>query len=142
MSFDQDKFNELCDRFVIARVAEIRYDWLLAEDAASDWETHVILATEVADIEDSLDEVISHLPRDVDQGDLRDEMDMLEVIASALFFVNPNIPSDIRQPVRSWNPMVNWFISYLRKTIRFWQGRGRQAALVNAAREAVELGND
>jgi hypothetical protein len=142
MSFDQDRFNNLCDQFVIARVAEIRYDWLLVEGAASDWETYQKFSADVASFKNELNEVVSQCPNDIDQGDLRDEMEMLEIIAAALFFVNPNIPSNIRQPIQSWNPMVNWFISYLRKTIRFWQGRGRQAALVNAAQEAIELGNE
>lgn len=139
--FNQDEFNTLCDRYVIARVAEIRFDWILSKDSPTSWFVPLEI-TEAAEEAGYDLECMVRQNREVDQGDLRDSLDMLEIVAFALFMVNPSLPDGMRKPGNIQNPLVNWFVTYLTKTAKFWQGKGSQAALVNAAREAVELGSD
>ena len=139
--FDQDEFNKLCDRYVIARVAEIRLEWLMSEDHPTSWDTLQNVTEDILVVNEQLHRVILQ-QREVDRGDLMDDLDMLEMVASALFIVNPNIPNGMRQPGDALNPVVNWLVTYLKSSAKFWQSKGGQAALVNAANEAIELGND
>lgn len=137
--FNQDEFNKLCDRYVIARVAEIRLEWLLSEDHPTSWEVLQKVTEDVLVVNEQLNRVIRQ-QRDADQGNLMDDMEMLDMVAAALFIVNPNLPDGMRKPGNTWNPMVNWFATYLTSTAKFWQSRGRRAALVSYANEVVKLG--
>jgi len=129
MPFNQDEFNEVCNEYVaaMAGILDKTNNYSALDDP------DVIRLIDSVGV---LDGIIESAPEDV-RADLLDNASMLTYIAEGVVIFR-----GLKDPEEQYGPYSEWFAQFIGIFAKTFELKGRRDSLVEAANEAVKLGND